>query len=141
MNKNKSIHKRKNVSLKYKNGIFVQTRDEYLDKTNYVSPGHENKNDFYRRTVIVDSNINDELVLVPYTTHQGKSPKETISDYAYDQDRFGNKITLPSQYFKIRGGKMLSMKEVVIIKKNIFKTGPLAHKNRFIVHKHIKNRK
>ena len=60
------MSKNKNVSKRYRNGSIVVTRDQYLDKTDYCSPGHENPNDYYRLTVIVDSNNKDHLVLVPF---------------------------------------------------------------------------
>ena len=34
------MSRNKNVSSKYRNGSIVVTRDKYLDKTAYFSPGH-----------------------------------------------------------------------------------------------------
>lgn len=130
----------KNVSKLYKNGIKVQTRDNYLDKTNYYSPGHSNPKDLYRSTIVVDSNRNNELVLVPLTTHNKRVPRGSISDYIYVFDSNGNPIKLPSDKFKIRKGKSLSAKEVNVIKKKLFKTGVNASRNRYLVSKHIKKR-
>lgn len=135
------MSKNKNVSKRYRNGSIVVTRDQYLDKTDYCSPGHENPNDYYRLTVIVDSNNKDHLVLVPLTTHKGSSSKGTTSDYVYVKDSFGNKIKLPSEYFKYRNGKSLSSYEVNLIKKRLFNTGATASRNKYMVHKHIKKRK
>ena len=137
----KKIHKRKNVSSTYKNGSIVVTRDEHLDKTAYHSPGHSNPKDFYRLTLIIDSNRNDELVLVPLTNHNGKSSKGTTSDYIYIFDNFGNSIKLPSSKFKFRKGKSLTDLEINLIKKRLFNTGINALRNRYLVHKHIKKRK
>ena len=140
MGKNKSVHGRKNVSLIYQNASIIVTRDEYLDKTSYFSPGHSNPKDFYRLTLIVDSNRNDELVLVPLTTHKGNSPKGSVSDFVYVKDSYGNKIKLPSNYFKFRKGKKFSSYEVNAIKRKLFKTGSNVSLNKHLVHKHIKCR-
>jgi len=135
------MSKIKNLSRKYKNGSIVVTRDEHLDDTTYHSPGHPNPKDFYRLTIVVDSNKNDELVLVPLTTHNGKSSKGTTSDYVYIKDSYGNKIKLPSEYFKFRKGKGLKSKEVNLIKLKLFASGATASRNRYMVHHHIKRRK
>lgn len=137
----KKIHKRKNISSRYSNGTFIQTRDEYLDKTNYFSPGHENKNDFYRTVVIVDSNRDDELAIVPLTTHNRTRPKGTLSDYVYTKDSFGNFIKLPSHFFKLRRGKTMLERDLIKNKIYLFKKGPRASINRELVHKYIKKRK
>ena len=135
------MSKRKNVSTNYKNGTIVVTRDQYLDKTTYYSPGHSNPKDFYRMTLIVDSNKDNELVLVPFTTHRGKTKKGSVGDYVYVEDSYGNKIILPSEYFKLRRGKTISKYEVNLFKKRLFKTGENALRNRELVRKHIKKRK
>ena len=76
--------KNKNISLNFPNGTRVQTRDEFLDKTDYFSPGHSNPKDLYRKTYIIDSNSDDELVLVKETTHGGKTKKRyRCSVYLY----------------------------------------------------------
>lgn len=131
----------KNVSKKYPNGKKVQTRDNYLDKTDYYSPGHPNEKDLYRSTVIVDSNRKGELVLVPLTTHNGKVSKGSTGDFIYVEDSLGNKIVIPSDRFKIRSGRSLVKSEVNKIKIHLFRTGPQAKRNRHLVHTKIKNRK
>ena len=133
--------KKKNVSSKIRNAIFIQTRDSHLDDTDYFNPNHPNENDFYRRTIVIDSNSDDELVVVPMTTHRGSSPKGTTSNYVYVFDRYGNKIKLPSDFFKLRGGKGLNKHDVNEIKKELFKNSDQATRNRYLVHKHIKKRK
>ena len=63
--------KRKNVSQKVPNGRTLQTRDEFLEsgkgKTN-IKPEHPNSKDLYRRVGVVDSNRNDELVVIKLST-------------------------------------------------------------------------
>ena len=80
-------------------------------------------------------------MLVPLTTHNGHAPKWTLSSYVYVFDRYGNKIKLPSDFFKLRGGKGLSKHEVNKIKKELFRNGDNASRNRNLVHVHIKKRK
>lgn len=135
------MSKNKNVSRIIKNGTKIQTRDSFLDKTNYYSPGHSNPNDFYRTTIVVDSNRNDELVLVPLTTHNKRSPKGSFGDYIYVFDNDGNPIKLPSEKFKVRSGRSLTKKQVNEIKKKLFKNGVNASRNIYLVRKHIKHRK
>lgn len=130
----------KNVSKTIKNGTRIQTRDEYLGKTDYSSPGHENKRDLYRGAYVVDSNKNDELVLVKLTTHNGKSPKGTISEYVKVFDKNGNPIKIDNLHFVVKNKKSLSKHETTELKKKIFKTSSRANKNRSIVRKHIKKR-
>ena len=134
------MSKNKNISSKYRNGTIIMTRDQHLDKTDYFSPGHSNPKDFYRMTMVVDSNKNDELVLVPFTTHRGNSPRGTISDYVYVKDSYGNFIKLPSDYFKLRRGKKVASYKVNKNKKRLFKTSENASRNRDLVRIEIKKR-
>ena len=61
----------KNISKKVRNGLILQTRDEYFEgKGDYRKPGYENKGN-YRKAVVVDSNRNDELAVVKLTTKKG----------------------------------------------------------------------
>ena len=46
--------KNKNISLNFPNGTRVQTRDEFLDKTDYFSPGHSNPKDLYKDILKLD---------------------------------------------------------------------------------------
>ena len=63
--------KRKNVSQKYRNGLILQTRDEYFEgKGNFRKQGYENKGN-YRKAVVVDSNRDNELAVVKLTTKRG----------------------------------------------------------------------
>ena len=64
-----------------------------------------------------------------------------MGDYVYVQDSYGNKIILPSEYFKLRRGKTISKSEVNLFKNRLFKTGENALRNRKLVRKHIKKRK
>ena len=61
----------KNVSKKVRNGLILQTRDEYfVGMENYRKLGYENKGN-YRKAVVVDSNKKDELAVVKLTTKKG----------------------------------------------------------------------
>ena len=63
--------KRKNVSQKYRNGLILQTRDEYFEgEGNFRKQGYENKGN-YRKAVVVDSNRDNELAVVKLTTKRG----------------------------------------------------------------------
>lgn len=134
------MSKKKNRSAIYKDGMRVQTRDEYLDRTEYYSPGHPNKNDLYRGTYIVDSNSNDELVLVKMTTHRGKSPKGTVSEFINVYDNKGNPIKIDKLHFRIAKRGNLDGKSVGKLKKKIFQESKRSLTNRKLVHEKVKKR-
>ena len=133
--------KKKNKSKIYKDGVRVQTRDEFLDDTTYFSPGHPNKNDLYRPTIIVASNSEDELVLSPLTTHLGKNKKGTISDYIYVSDNEGKPIVIDGIRFVVRKGKGISKEILDQYLKHLYKDGPRSKINRYLVRVYIKKRK
>ena len=84
------MSKIKNISKKYPVGTRVQTRDNYLEKTNYFDSRHPNPKDLYRGTYVVDSNSNDELVLVKLTTKRNNKSKGNVSEYIRLFDFNGN---------------------------------------------------
>lgn len=95
----------KNKSKTIKNGTRIQTIDEYIDKSGYVSPGHPNKNDLYRGTYVVDTNKDNELAIIELTTHGGKSPKGTTGDYVKVFDCNGKPIKVDDVRFVIKKEK------------------------------------
>lgn len=135
----------KNKSQKYPNGTIVQTRDEYLQRkgasriTPYTDRNHVADSSYYRTTVVVDSNRDDELALVKKTTHGGKSPKGTFSDFV-EVFNFEDEPIKIGKYFKTKRGKRISKKETSELRKRLFKTGFRARSNRFLVRKYIKKR-
>lgn len=135
------MSKKKNVSRTIKDGTRVQTRDEYLDNTCYSSPGHDNRHDLYRTTYVVASNINDELVLGKRTTHGGKSPKGTISNYVNIYDNEGKPIKIDGVRFVMKRTQALSKDKLIEVQKNLFVTSKQHRRNRYLVHKLVKSRR
>ena len=133
--------KNKNISFNFPNGTRVQTRDEFLDKTDYFSPGHSNPKDLYRPTIVVSSNKNDELALSPLTTHSGKNIKNTISDYVYVYDSEGNPIVIDGVKFVVRKGKKLDKELLHSYLKHLFNNSNKALRNKYLIRIHIKKRK
>lgn len=128
--KQKKPPKRKNVSQKILNGRTVQTRDEFLSRGNLaenIKPDHPKKNDLYRRTVVVDSNKKNELVLTVLTTHgRHKLPeydngKNKYNAYVEVTDNNGKRIKLDGVRFKINSHDYdISKEDLVKIKKHCF---------------------
>ena len=135
------MSKNKNVSTKYKPGTRVQTRDEFLDKNQYVKSEHKNSNDLYRGTYVVASNKNDELVLVKTTTHGGKSPKGTLGDYVEIFDNNGNPIKIDGRRFVVNNRRTLPIYKINEECIRLFKTSKKSRTNRRLVHKYNKGRK
>lgn len=141
------MSRRKNVSANIPNGTIIQTRDAHLHQTSasrdnpYSDPHHPNPNDYYRTTIVVDSNKDDELALVKKTTHGGKSPRGTYSDYVEVLDSNNNPIKI-GEHFKVkRRQQRISKSEVSKIRKKVFKTSHHASTNRYLVHKFVKKRR
>ena len=135
------MSRNKNISKKYPIGTRVQTRDNYLDKTNYFDKKHSNPKDLYRGTYVVDSNSNDELALVKLTTNQGKSSKGNTSEYIKLFDCNGNPIKIDNVRFKLSIKRNLNKKDSSKLKKKVFKDSHNASLNRRMVHKYLKKRK
>ena len=107
----------KNVSKKVRNGLILQTRDEYFEgKGDYRKPGYENKGN-YRKAVVVDSNRNDELAVVKGIT-SGTNLKipgiKTIKPYIETKDNKGRPIVVGRKF--INSGKIISQKDTTKIK-------------------------
>lgn len=136
---------RRNKSSKYPDGTIVQTRDEHLHRHGssrhapYSDSRHPNPRDYYRTTVVVDSNRDDELALVKKTTHGGKSPRGTYSEHVEVLDHANNPIK-NGRYFKVTR-RRISKENVNALRKQIFKSGPKAQLNQQLVHKYVKRRR
>ncbi len=127
---------RRNVSKKIKNGTTLQTRDEYLGYSNYKNAGHLNPRDLYRKVVVVDSNKRDELAVVKLTTKgsntlpnykKGKSTYKPIVETHSN----GKKIKIDKLKFVANKSKDdVSINDVNVMKKKIFKNSKLAETNR-----------
>ena len=130
--------KRKNVSQKVPNGRVLQTRDEYLGKENknYRKPNYKDKG-LYRGIVVVDSNREDELVVVKMTTSEKgikietyKNGKSKFKPFVEVTDENGNPIKVGKHYVPKPKKNDLPKAEVTKIKKTVFKTAKTAKENR-----------
>lgn len=136
---------RRNKSSRYSDGTIIQTRDEHLHRRGtskdvpYTDSSHPNPRDFYRTTIVVDSNRDDELALVKRTTNGKKSEKGTVSNYIEILDSNNNPIKIGA-HFKARK-KRIPKEKISEIRKDVFKTSPQSKKNRYLVHKYLKKRK
>lgn len=118
--------KNKNVSSTIKNGSIIQTRDEYFFGGLDTKTGHPNKKDLYRQAVIVETNKDDRLGVVKLTTkgqHKLQNFKNGKSGYkpilhVFDDDGKSIKV---SQKFVLNKKDKVSKKEVVQIKKSLYK--------------------
>lgn len=135
----------KNKSTRIPNGTIVQTRDEHFHRhgasryTPYSNPNHPNPNDYYRTTIVVDTNKDDELALVKKTTCGGRYPRNTYGDHVEVLD-YQNEPIKHGNHFKVTR-RRISKEEVNEIRKRVFKSGPKALLNRKLVHKHVKKRR
>lgn len=122
--------KRKNVSQNVPNGRTLQTRDEYLgeENKNYKKPGYENKG-LYRKITVVDSNRNDELVVIKLTTSDKgiqiegyKTGKSKFRPYIIVEDDSGNPIKIkPGKFKENPPGADVPKNEINKMKKEAFK--------------------
>lgn len=123
--------KRKNISLKVRNGTILHTRDEYIyGSANYRKRGYENKGN-YRKVVVVDSNSRDQLAVVKLYSNSGKALPGTKSRYkpfVEVRDDDGKRIKVGSKF--IRGGQKLSKYHISLIKNDCFRTSSEKKKNR-----------
>ena len=132
--------KNKNISLNFPNGTRVQTRDEFLSNDNFSKQNHPNIYDLYRKTYIIDSNSDDELVLVKETTHGGKTKKDIDVRYIYIYDNENKPIKIDGRRFVIKCNKY-SKPNIDKYKKKIFTGTKRARNNRRLVHLKVKKRK
>ena len=133
--------KKKNKSNIYKDGIRVQTRDNHLYGSTYYDARHPNPKDLYRKTYIVDSNKNDELVIVKETTHRGTTDPVIDSSHIYYKDNLGNPIKVDNIKFKVKKKIRLSNKNLCKLKMDVFISNRNSRRNRRNVHIFVKKRK
>lgn len=131
----------KNKSRIYKDGMRVQTRDNFFYGSDYFDHRHPNERDLYRKTYIVDSNRNDELVLVKSTTHQNRTTPTIDSRYIYYKDNNGNPIKIDGIKFKLIRRQSLNKLDTINLKKNVFTNNRYSRRNRREVHRKVKNRR
>lgn len=132
---------KKNKSTIYKDGTRIQTRDNNLFGSTYFDFRHPNPNDLYRKTYVVDSNKNDELVLVKETTHRRRTGPVLDSRFIYYKDNLGNPIKVDGKRFKVRKSRSLNKLDTINLKIQVFKTNRNSKRNRREVHKNVKKRK
>ena len=135
-----SKNKNKNRSGIYRDGMRVQTRDNYLYGSNYYDLRHPRSSDLYRKTYIIDSNKNNELVLVKETTHRGRVRPTIDSRYIYYKDDLGNPIKIDNNKFKIKRNRSLSKVDTINLKKQVFRNNRNSRRNRRDVHIFVKKR-
>ena len=120
----KKVKRNKNVSKTIPNGRTLQTRDEYFEGDgDYRKEGYENKG-LYRKAVVVDSNKNEELVLVKLTTSKKakgipSEKKSKYRPYVETKDDEGNTIKIGKKFKENPPKKDLSKKAVAKIKKEL----------------------
>jgi len=140
--------KRKNVSQTIPNGRTLQTRDEYIGEENkkYRKPGYGKKGN-YRKVVVVDSNRNDEVVVVKLTTSENaepltgyKSGKSRFKPFVETTDSNGQPIKIGRKFTENSQSADVPNSEVIKIKKCCFKESKNAKQNRKSVRK-MKGRK
>lgn len=129
------MKKNKNISKTIPNGRTVQTRDEFIAGGKNTKSNHPNKNDLFRKTVVLDSNRAGDLVLVKLTTKgrhalpNYQKGKSTYNAYVVIQDDKGNSIRIDGVKFKEnKSSKDVSKKDVNKIKKDCL-TNPKTSKS------------
>ena len=104
------LSKRKNVSKNISNGTLIITNDKFF-------AGTDGKSEKTRMAGVVDSNRNDELALVKYTTSTKHGRKfkndkgfEAHSDMIYTKDNDGQPIKIENRKF-IKGSDKRKISE------------------------------
>ena len=113
--------KRKNVSQKYRNGLILQTRDEYFEgEGNFRKQGYENKGN-YRKAVVVDSNRDNELAVVKLTTKRGikLNDKSNYRPFIETRDNEDKAIKVSNKFMATK--KTIEKRKVDAIKINSLK--------------------
>lgn len=150
----KSPPKRKNVSQKIPNGRTLQTRDEFLGSysgSKNIKPQHPKQSDLYRRVAVIDSNRNDEVVIVKLTTkgqHKLKNyldGKSTYKAFIEIHDNDGKPIKIDGvKFLENKPKRDISSKDVNQIKKDCLtnaKTNKQLRKNNRASVRSVKGRK
>ena len=138
--------KRKNVSQNILPGRTIQTRDEFFEGAkDYLKPGYENKG-YYRKGLVVDSNRDDELVIVklhkPDQSLSIPGSKSTFKPYVEVKDDDGNPIKIGKKFVLNSNtpSKTISKHGVAEVKKVVFGTSRNSNKNRELA-RQVKGRK
>lgn len=121
--------KNKNVSQSIKNGSILNTRDEYLQRSNkYSKPGYENKGN-YRKVAVIDSNRNDHLAIVKLRSNGTALPdsKSCYKPFVETLDDTNRPIRVGGKF--IPTGKRLSNYSVSAIKQDCFTSENVKQKN------------
>lgn len=119
--KNIKPKKRKNVSQKYRNGLILQTRDEYFEgEGNFRKQGYENKGN-YRKAVVVDSNRDNELAVVKLSTKRGikLNDKSNYRPFIETRDNEDKAIKVSNKFMATK--KAIEKRKVDAIKINSLK--------------------
>lgn len=127
----------KNVSQKVPNGRTLQTRDEYFyGDSKYRKPGYRDKG-MYRKVVVLDSNRNDELVVIKLTTSKKgtrlpdyQKGKSRYRPFVRTKDDAGKAIKIGKRFKENPSRADVSKKDVAKIKKDVFKDCKNAKRNR-----------
>ena len=126
------IKENKNVSKHIKNGTMVMTRDEFfLDNNNYRKPQYINNNVLYRDAFVIETNKNDELILVKVqsggklTVINKIGQKEKYNAHLKRLDNEGKPIKLGDKFKRGNPKYDISEKEA-----NIIKINPINHPNK-----------
>lgn len=118
--RNPKAKKHRNISKNIPNGLILLTRDEYFENDqNYRKPGYEKRGN-YRKTIVVDSNKLNELIVVKGSTNgiDLKIPGiKAIKPYARDKDNEHNPIKISNKF--INSNKKISESNVNKIKKHM----------------------
>lgn len=126
----------KNTSKKIPNGRTLQTRDEYFEGDgDYKKPGYEDKG-LYRGAVVVDSNRDDELAVIVFTTSSkgvevpGRK-KSKYRPFVETKDDDGEPIKIGKKFKENKPQKDLSRVAVTKMKTLAFKNaGDASKENR-----------
>lgn len=151
--KQKKPPKRKNVSQIIPNGRTLQTRDEFLKggsgKEN-IKEDHPDKRDLYRRVGVIDSNRDNEVVVVKLSTkgrHDLKSylsGKTKYNAFVEIEDNNGQRIKIDNvRFYENPPYRDLSIQEVNQIKKNCYsnkKTSKSLRDKNINLTRQVKNR-
>ena len=137
----KNIARNKNVSKTVENGMIIQTRDEYFSgQGSYRKPGYKNKGN-YRQGAVIDSNVNNDLVVVKLYSHSGKEIPGSVSrfkPFVETHDDENKRIKIGPKFIPTK--KRLSKHQVAVIKKDCFNNSKSSYYNKKQV-RHIKGRK
>ena len=130
--------KTKNVSKTIKNGAVIQTRDNYLYKSNgYVKPKYKDKPDvFYRQGAVVASNNLDELAIIiiqsggRLSAVNKKNQLEKYNPYIHTLDDTGKPIKINGKFKRGDPEYDFSAKTAKKMRNSALNTSGLIRRNR-----------